>query len=139
MRTLREIPSSKNWEIKQKGLVTENIQQSYKLSLRVKNISNDNLLDPFMWTLKGNIQHDVCLLEQRSLKNDFRVARKVESKNMAARRTTTNTYRKHNFPSPNPTQPTRLTPQQFNGETSLYNISIWNTRWFQITRPPWYI
>jgi hypothetical protein len=44
----------------------------------------------------------------------FKVARNVESKNMAmdTRRTTPNIYRENNFPSSKPPQPTRLTPQQ---------------------------
>jgi hypothetical protein len=75
-------------------------------------ILDDNLLDLYMGILKGNIQHEVHLLEPTFLEKAFRVARKVESKNMATRRTTTNTYKEHNVPSPNPTQPTRLTPQQ---------------------------
>ena len=40
------------------------------------------------------------------------VARKVESKNMATRITTTNTYKEKSVPSFDPPQPTRLTPQQ---------------------------
>jgi hypothetical protein len=46
------------------------------------------------------------------LENSFSVARKFESKNMATRRVATNNYREHHVPSPNLTQPTRLTPQQ---------------------------
>ena len=65
-----------------------------------------------MGTLKESIQHKVHLLEPKSLENSFKVARKVESKNMVSKRITTNTYREHNVPTPNPTQPTRLTPQQ---------------------------
>jgi hypothetical protein len=48
------------------------------------------------------------------LENTFRVARNVESKNMAmaTRRTTPNIYRDNNVPSSKKSQPTRLTPQQ---------------------------
>jgi hypothetical protein len=45
----------------QKGPITEHIQQFQNLSLRVKNILEDNLLDLFMGTLKENIQHEVHL------------------------------------------------------------------------------
>jgi hypothetical protein len=43
----------------QKGPITEHIQQFQKLSLRVKNIPEDNFLDLFMGILKENIQHEV--------------------------------------------------------------------------------
>jgi hypothetical protein len=48
------------------------------------------------------------------LENAFRVARNVESKNMAMapRRTNPNIYRENNSPSSKTPQPTRLTPQQ---------------------------
>jgi hypothetical protein len=65
-----------------------------------------------MGTLKENIQHEVHLFEPKSLEKAFNMARKVENKNMATRRVATNNYREHHVPSPNLTQPTRLTPQQ---------------------------
>jgi hypothetical protein len=48
------------------------------------------------------------------LENAFKLARNVESKNMAmaTRRTNPNIYRKNNAPSSKTPQPTRLTPQQ---------------------------
>jgi hypothetical protein len=48
------------------------------------------------------------------LENAFKVARNVESKNMAmaTRRTNPNIYRENNAPSSKTPQPTRLTPQQ---------------------------
>jgi hypothetical protein len=48
------------------------------------------------------------------LENAFRVARNVESKNlaMATIRTTPSIYRENNVPSSKPPQPTRLTPQK---------------------------
>jgi hypothetical protein len=51
---------------------------------------------------------------KKSLENAFRVARNVESKNMAmdTRRTTPNIYRENNFPSSKTSQPTSLTSQQ---------------------------
>ena len=113
MRILRVIPYLANlWISSKKGLVTKHILQFQKLSLNVKNIPKDNMLDLFMGTLKENIQQEVCLLEPTSLYKAFIVARKVESKNMATRRTTPNTYTKHNVPSSNPPQPKRFTPQQ---------------------------
>ena len=89
--------------LKQKGLVTEHIQQFQQPSLRVKNISEDNLLDRFIGTLKDNIQHEVHLFEPSSLENDFTMARIVENKNMAmtTRKAFSNTYRENNVPSSN--------------------------------------
>ena len=100
--------------LKQKGLVAEHIQQFQKLSLRVKNIPTDNLLDLFMGTLKDNIQHELRILEPTSLEKAFKFARRVESKNMvmATKRFPSNPYRENNAPSSNLTKPTRLTPQQ---------------------------
>jgi hypothetical protein len=48
------------------------------------------------------------------LENAFKVARNIESKNMAmaTRRTNPNIYRENNAPSSKTPQPTRLTPQQ---------------------------
>ena len=85
--------------LKQKGLVTEHIKQFEQLSLRVKNISEDNLLDLFIGTLKDDIQHEVCIFEQSSLEKDFMMERKVESKNMAmtTRKGFSNTYREIMF------------------------------------------
>ena len=84
------------------------------LSLIVDGIPNDRLLDLFIGTLKDNIQHDACLFEPTSLENAFMVARMVESKHlvMATKRTTANTSREIHVPYANPTQITRLTPQQ---------------------------
>ena len=75
---------------------------------------NDKLMDFFIGNLKDNIQHEVHLFEPTSLEKAFMVARKVESENMmmATRSTTSKTYRENNVASFNPTQPTRLRPQQ---------------------------
>ena len=98
--------------LKQKGLVVEHIQQFQKLSLRVKNIPNDNLLDLFMGTLKDNIQHELRIIEPTSLEMAFKLSRRVESKNMAmtTKRFLSNTYKENNVPSSNLPKPTRLTP-----------------------------
>jgi hypothetical protein len=84
------------------------------LNIKVKNIPDEHLIDVFIGTLKDNIQHEVRLWEPKSLENAFRVARNVESKNMAmaTRRTNPNNYRENNVPSSKKPQPTRLTPQQ---------------------------
>jgi hypothetical protein len=84
------------------------------LNIKVTYIPDENLIDVFIRTLKDNIQHEVLLWEPKSLKNAFKVARNVESKNMdmATRRTNPNIYRENNSPSSKTPQPTRLTPQQ---------------------------
>jgi hypothetical protein len=84
------------------------------LNIKVTDIPNEHLINVFIGTLKDNIQHEVRLWEPKSLENAFRVARNVESKNMAmaTRRTNPNIYRENNAPSSKTPQPTMLTPQQ---------------------------
>jgi hypothetical protein len=84
------------------------------LNIKVTDIPDEHLIDVFIGTLKDNIQHEVRLWEPKSLENAFKVARNVESKNMAmaTRRTNPNIYRENNAPSSKTPQPTRLTPQQ---------------------------
>jgi hypothetical protein len=100
--------------LKQKGSVTEHIENFQRLNIKVTNIPDEHLIDVFIGTLKDNIQHEVRLWEPKSLENAFKVARNVESKNMAmaTRRTNPNIYRENNAPSSKTPQPTRLTPQQ---------------------------
>jgi hypothetical protein len=100
--------------LKQKGLVTEHIENFQRLNIKVMDIPDEHLIELFIGTLKDNIQHEVLLWEPKSLENAFKVARNVESKNMAIanRRTNPNIYRENNAPSSKTTQPTRLTPQQ---------------------------
>jgi hypothetical protein len=100
--------------LKQKGLVTEHIENFQRLNIKVTDIPDEHLIDVFIGTLRDNIQHEVRLWEPKSLENAFRVARNVESKNMvmATRRTTPNIYRENNVPSSKTPQPTRLTSQQ---------------------------
>ena len=71
---------SQSVNLKQKGPVTEHIKKFQELSLIVKNISIDNLLDLFFGTLKDNIQHEARLFGPSSLENYFMMARKVEKK-----------------------------------------------------------
>jgi hypothetical protein len=100
--------------LKQKGSVTEHIENFQRLNIKVTDIPDEHLIDVFIGTLRDNIQHEVLLWEPKSLENAFMVARNVESKNMAmaTRRTTPNIYRENNAPSSKTPQPTRLTPQQ---------------------------
>jgi hypothetical protein len=100
--------------LKQKGSVTEHIENFQRLIIKVTDIPYDHLIDVFIGTLRDNIKHEVCLWEPKSLENSFRVERNVESKNMAidTRRTNPNIYRENNSPSSKTPQPTRLTPQQ---------------------------
>ena len=69
--------------LKQKGSVIDHIENFQRLNIKVTDIPDDHLVDVFMGTLKDNIQHEVCLWEPKSLENAFKVARNVESKNMA--------------------------------------------------------
>ena len=67
-----------------------------------------------MGTLKDNIQHELRILEPTSLEKAFKLARRVESKNMVmtTKRFPSNAYSENNAPSSNLPKPTRLTPQQ---------------------------
>jgi hypothetical protein len=98
--------------LKQKGSVTEHIENFQRLNIKVTYIPYEHLIDVFIGTLRDNIQHEVRLWEPKSLENAFRVARNVESKNMAmaTRRTNPNIYRENTTPSSKTPQPTRLTP-----------------------------
>jgi hypothetical protein len=69
--------------LKQKGSVTEHIENFQRLNIKVTDIPDEHLIDVFIGTLKDNIQHEVHLWEPKSLENAFKVARNVESKNMA--------------------------------------------------------
>jgi hypothetical protein len=100
--------------LKKKGSVAEHIENIQRLNIKVKNILDEHLIDVFIGTLKDKIQHEVHLWESKSLENMFRVARNVESKNMAMAsiRTTPNIYRENNVPYSQTTQLTRLTPKK---------------------------
>jgi hypothetical protein len=100
--------------LKQRGSVTNHIENFQRLNINVTYIPDEHLIDVFIGTLKDNIQHEVHLWEPKSLENAYRVARNVESKNMAmaTRRTNPNSYRENNAPSSKKPQSTRLTPQQ---------------------------
>ena len=71
------------------------------------------MIDVFIGILKDNIQHEVRLWEPKSLENAFKVARNVESKNMAmaTRRNNPNIYIENNAPSSKTPPPTSLTQQ----------------------------
>jgi hypothetical protein len=100
--------------LKKKGSVTEHIENFQRFNIKVTDIPDEHLIDVFIGTLKDNIQHEARLWEPKSLENEFKVARNVESKNMAmaTRRTNPNIYRENNAPSSKTPQPTRLTRQQ---------------------------
>jgi hypothetical protein len=84
------------------------------LYIKVTDILDEHMIDVFIGTLKDNIQHEVCLWESKSLENALRVAKNVESKNMAmaTRRNTPNIYQENNVPSSKTPQPTWWTPQK---------------------------
>ena len=47
--------------LKQKGSVTEHIENFQRLNIKVTDIPDEYLIDVFIGTLKDNIQHEVCL------------------------------------------------------------------------------
>ena len=81
--------------------MVEHIEDFQELNIRVNDIPEKQRIDAFIGTLKDNIQHEVRLLEPKSLENAFRAEINIESKNMAmaTRRTTPNIYRENNVPS----------------------------------------
>ena len=65
--------------LKQKGSITEHIEKFQRLNIKVTNIPDEHRIDVFIGNLKDKIQHEVCLWEPKSLENEFKVARNVES------------------------------------------------------------
>jgi len=98
--------------LKQKGSMAEHIEDFKKLNIRVNDIPKEHRIYVFIGNLKDNIQHEVLLWGPDSLKKAFRVARKVERKIMATRKSTTHNYKDISVATPIPPQPTSLTPQQ---------------------------
>ena len=96
--------------LKQKGSMTEHVEDFQKLNIRLTDIPKENRIDVFIGTLKDNIQHEVRLWELDSLEKAFRLARKMESKIMATRKPTTHNYKDGSVVSPSLSQPTRLKP-----------------------------
>jgi hypothetical protein len=113
--------------LKQKGSVTDNIENFQRLNIKVIDIPDEHLIDVFIGTLKDKIQHEVRLWEPKSLENAFKVAINVESKNMAmaTRRTNPNINRENNDHSPKTPQPTSLTPQNWRKEKKkVYSLIV---------------
>jgi hypothetical protein len=80
--------------LKKNGSIAEHIENFQRLNINVTDVLDEHLIDVFIGNLKDNIQHEVLLWEPKSSENAFRVARNVESKNMAmaTRRTNLNIY-----------------------------------------------
>jgi hypothetical protein len=51
--------------LKQKGSVTERIENFQRLNIKVTNVPYEHLIDVFKGTLKDNIQHEVHLWEPK--------------------------------------------------------------------------
>ena len=98
--------------LKQNGSLVKDIEDFQKLNIRVIDIPEEHKIGVFIWTLKGNTQHEVCVWELDSLEKAFKLARKIEYKIMATRKPTTHIYKNGSVSSPRLPQPTRLTPLQ---------------------------
>ena len=96
----------------------EHIEDFQKLNIRVTDIPEEHRIDIFIGTLKDNIQHEVRVLEPDSLEKAFRLARKIECKIMATRKTTIHFYKEGSVATPRFPQPTRLTPQKLEEKKS---------------------
>jgi hypothetical protein len=66
--------------LKQKGSITEHIENFQRLNIKVSDIPDEHLIDVFIGTLKDNIQHEVLLWEPKTLENAFKVEINVEVK-----------------------------------------------------------
>ena len=104
--------------IKQKGSMVEHIKDFQKLNIRVNDIPKEHRIDVFIGTLKDNIQHEVHLWKLDSLEKAFRLGRKIESKIMATRKSTTHNYKHGIIVAPILPQPTKLTPQKIGTKNS---------------------
>ena len=88
----------------------EHIEDIQKLSIWVKDILEEHMINVFMGNLKDSIQHEVHLWEPNSLEKAFSLARKMERKIMATRKPTTHNYKDGSIVAPSILQPIRLTP-----------------------------
>jgi hypothetical protein len=72
--------------LKQKGSVTEHIENFQRLNIKVTDILDEHLIDVFIGALKDNIQHEVRLWESKSLENAFKVVLTGENEHSPTRR-----------------------------------------------------
>ena len=91
--------------------MVEHIEDFKKFNIRVTDIPEEHRIDVFIGNLKDNIQHEVCVWDPDSLEKAFRLARKIEIKNMATRKPTTHNYKYGSVVSPSIQKITRLKPQ----------------------------
>ena len=70
------------------------------------------MIEVFIGNLNDNIQHEVHLWELDSLEKAYRFTRKIESKIMVTRKSTTHNYKYGVVVAPSFSPPTRLTPKQ---------------------------
>jgi len=105
--------------LKQKCSMVDPIEDFQNLNIRENDIPERQRIDVSIGTLKDNIQHEVHLWEPDSLEKAFKLARKVESKIMATRKSTPHNYKDGSVVSPSLPQPTRLTPQHFLKERGI--------------------
>ena len=89
----------------------EHIEDFQKLNIRENDIPEKQRIDVSIGTLKNNIKHEVSLWELDSLEKQFMLARKVERKIMATRKSTPHNYKDGSVVYPSLPQPTMLAPQ----------------------------
>jgi hypothetical protein len=58
--------------LKQKGSVTEHIENFQRLNIKVTDVPYEHLIDVFIGTLKDNNRHEVLLWEPKSLEMHLR-------------------------------------------------------------------
>ena len=117
--------------------MAEHIEHFQILNIKVNGIPEEHMIDVFIGNLKNNIQHEVRLWEPDSLEKAFKVARKVESKIMATKKSTTHNYKDVSVAAPSLPQPTRLIPQQLEEKRAkglCYSCDSKYTKVISVTR-----
>ena len=87
------------------------IEDFQKFNIWENDIPEKQRIDVSIGNLKNNIKHEVRLWELDSLQKQFMLARKVERKIMATRKSTPHNYKDGSVVYPSLPQPIMLTPQ----------------------------
>ncbi|KAH9297684.1 hypothetical protein KI387_029366, partial [Taxus chinensis] len=99
-------------KLRQIGSVKDYIHHFQNLSLRVENITEENLNDLFLGGLKDHIEHEVRMFNPHKVSDSMIMARRAEEKFVSSRRQHFTYTRDRNTLAPTLPRPVRLTPQQ---------------------------
>ncbi|KAH9308476.1 hypothetical protein KI387_036387, partial [Taxus chinensis] len=99
-------------KLRQIGSVKDYIHHFQNLSLRVENITEENLNDLFLRGLKDHIEHEVCMFNPHKVSDSMIMERREEELFVSSRRQHFTYTRDRNTFAPALPRPVRLTPQQ---------------------------